>query len=288
MHCLNCNKNLSECQEHCMGTNVICNECNICKICAKKIYNYEKKCDTCCHVCKRCDKILINNNWPIDIIINDVCEKCSRLCTNCEKYTSVNKAIYDDSKEIFCEKCFCEKFKPFDENYKFTPVCKKENLGRLLLRWKKTHVCIICSDSNCNKQFWKYINSKNDLCNKCSKKQNKKETSIDPSNGDLKYSQKGIDGEIKWVLTHKRKKCFNCYSSIWLKLENLTNQDKYLCDSCKPNSSTKRYKYNKENQNWIVYRMLIKCGKCEKEKWTFININNAKNVKYCKKCIMAK
>jgi len=256
--CKKCDKNEEACKEYCVSKSIICNKCLICKFCIKKSPEY---CGDCCQKCKSCEKILVKNNWPFDIIINNNCEKCSRLCVICSKYCLGKKAIIKEEK-LYCENCLEEQFYPTETNVKFKIHCKLNDDHRLFLKWKKTSEHINCS--SCNKKYWKSINKKELICKKCiNKPKNKVELT-----------------ENETLI--KMLKCFSCYSNIIINNKNLKYQTKILCSNCKPDYDNKKYKYDKGTQSWIIYREKIDCYKCNKSKWMF-----TKELKdnICKKCL---
>jgi hypothetical protein len=249
----------------------------------------KKHCKICCKKCDKCDKILLKYNWPIDIIIEGMCEKCSKLCQTCGKHTPVNKSFYKNKKRIYCEKCFRTKFEPNDKNYKYTPLTIKDDRGCLLLRWKKTHEKTNCTI--CCKEHMKAINLKYNFCKKCRKVNNKSSSNHDLSDINTKYINMMLNGKIISQISEKKKVCLQCYSPIWIKVSNLMEDFKYLCEHCAPQDNTKKYKFDKKKQRWVIYREIKICTGCKKSKWFFNNNTDEHGCKEinkestCKKCL---
>jgi len=266
---------VDELKKYTLKTKIICNICNICIKCSKKYYSKMKKiCNNCCNKCKRCHKLQLKNNWPEDIIINGKCNKCYHLCIKCDKYTDDKNAFYQSerSKKRHCEKCFHEKYCPSKVDEKHIPITKKLEYGKIFLRWKKTHNWVLCI--KCNKKFWNYIGFKKIECKKCKKKAKEENPKKEKTNTKT---------NIEIINKDQKKKCFNCYCVILIKEKNLTKGDQYYCNKCYPISSpNNKLKYDKEQQKWIIYRTIVKCTKCKKEKWFYINLKTKENI--CKKC----
>src|SRR3990172_9971078 len=217
--CKKCNLDENECNKYSLGKNIVCDLCKKCRKCIKDT----KDCNKCCIECKRCKKKMLKDNWPEDIIINNYCEKCYHLCKNCERYFHYNDLYYKKKNLKYCQKCFEIKYLPNDsDKYKYKIILKKEEYGNKFLSWKKTHELLNCK--NCNKQFENYIHFNKILCKSCLNKikpLNKK--IINPSTYDKIY----VEDKNKWILKSQRIKCINCYSSIWIELKNLKNDQNY-------------------------------------------------------------
>lgn len=297
--CHNCKKDLKTCANHCIGDNIICKRCGLCKVCSKQIYNIKNYCDTCCKKCQRCDKILIKNNWPIDIIIDNMCEKCNHVCILCNKYLPFNKIIYKktkNKKSPYCTNCFSLKFLK-EKKYQCTPITRKESYGNLFLNWKKIKKlanCICCGESG-----WinmRYENS-NYKCKKCIKKNNKNSNNKNNKNKSVKlgsikeektkkYIFKNHNSVDQWVKIEEQKKCNNCLTTMWISLQNIKKANNketgFLCKNCSPNTKRQKFIYDDALQQWKQTKKLISCSICHKEKW-IIDFNATSCVRCRKK-----
>lgn len=303
--CILCKKNNKELNKYSVNSSMVCTKCNTCKLCIKQFHKNNlkkisyKPCNSCCHICKKCDKLLLKNNFPEDIIINDLCQHCNNLCNGCGRFTKENDLIHKYKKDNYCIKCFENKYVPKknEQKYKYQIIKKEDNYGNLFLDWKKTHEKVKCSD--CDKQFWKCIKFKKNVCKKCKKcKKSKKINSHnnsnnikDPSDKNNLYKQIIQNKKSVWTIDAKRKKCFNCYNLLWIKIDNLKKGDQYFCQSCPPSKINKKLKYDKNKQKWVPYRIKINCTKCKKDKWIFVNMGdkndknkNKNKINKCKKC----
>lgn len=234
--CKICQKTVDELHKYTIN-DPICANCEVCKkckvciastTCCKKNTNM---CEYCCHKCTRCDKLMLKNNWPEDIIINNKCEKCDHICHNCNKYTQYSKLYYKDIDTKYCYDCFTNKFYPKDNLSKYSIVSKKKEHGNLFFRWNKTHEHINCD--KCQKTYWKHTKFKQTICNKC--KKNTNTITNNPSNNFKIYSEMTINNKQLWKLSKERKKCFLCYSSIWMDINNLKKGNQYYCNNCQKN-----------------------------------------------------
>ena len=225
--CNKCYKSVDEVDKYYMNTS-ICNKCKVCKFCIKK----EKDlCEYCCHKCNRCSKVMLKNNWPEDIIINKKCEKCNHICHDCGKDIQYNKLYYKDIDSKYCNNCFINKFYPKDKlkQSKYSIVSKEEEYGNIFFRWNKTHENVECD--NCNKKYWKHIKFKHYTCNKC-KKVNTFSKTKDPSTNFEMYNEIIINDKQIWKLSKRRKKCFICYSLLWIDISYIKKGHQYYCNKC--------------------------------------------------------
>jgi len=274
--CIICNIDEIECGIYILGKINICRKCNTCRKCVKK---KEIVCNVCTVKCKKCEKILLKDNWPEDIIKNGKCNKCFHLCKLCNKYASGKKSIIKNNNR-YCLNCFNKNFIPkdHDKKYKYKIITKKgvdsELDSLIFLNWRKIKKSIICE--SCNENFWKPVNFNNEKCNKCTRK--KTEKLEDPSDDYKKYILSEKDKK-KWVLIEEKKKCIQCFSSIWIKQENLKSKHFY-CRNCSPQDERKKCKYDDKSQRWIPYRILINCHNCKNDKWIF----SQKEKTLCKQC----
>lgn len=272
--CQKCKNTLEKLQKDTILENPICLNCNECYQCAKK----DGICKTCTHSCTRCSKIMIQDNWPIDIIKDGKCDKCYHLCTDCGKYVKDGEEVYHSSrgKKRYCDNCYILRFLPKDGDFKYNLKTIKEKNRNTFARWAKTYKNICCE--TCEKNFWQPINKKGNKCLKCAKgKKVKKEEPVNnPSNKNNHYEM--IDN--KWTKVRERQLCKRCLTSLWIDIENIT-KELYHCPRCRPTDDKKKYKYNKDKQQWIVYREQVNCKTCDKDKWIF---TKDKTNGHCKQC----
>lgn len=284
--CIICTKPEEECLNFCMSKMIICNKCKRCKQCCRQKNNI---CSVCCIQCKMCNKIIVKNNWPLDIIINDMCDKCSHLCYICNVYLDYNKLYHchtDTEMKNYCIQCYGTKYKPVDENYKYNMKIKKTMYSNAVIGWKKVKRKGTCSQ--CVEVCYYDLNLEQTNTLKCmdcyrnvKKKENvnkKSETCKNPNSAEDKYALK--DGE--WIMISKKKKCIKCLSNVWIKINNLRTDEIYRCSNkfCSPEDDKKKCKYDKDQQCWIPYRIIKECVKCKENKWMFVS--NVEEL--CKKC----
>jgi len=269
MNCSNCKKIKSECAKYDLTEiNIICRKCKMCKSCRKKNV---KTCNICSINCKRCKKKILKNNWPEDIIVNGKCNKCSKLCIKCEKNIPAQKVIYKE-EDRYCYDCFDKENRPIENEIKYSYITKKCENGKRFIGWKKTHQKKKCD--KCKRIYWQFMNNKKTTCKRCIQRK----TSIqDPSDNENKY----ILIKEKWILDEKKFICNKCFNTVWTKRKNIIgNRKTYRCSNCNPGTDYKKYKYDKKNQKWLLYKQRKECTTCDVKKWLF-----TKEKGHCKKCI---
>ena len=273
MKCTKCKNSEKECLKNSVNNKPICTVCKMCKKCRRN--TMKKFCSHCCIKCTRCEKLLILNNWPLDIITKGKCEKCIHLCTECDRYLDDSKAFIKDDFR-YCEKCITKKFcLKNTKNVKYTIQHANSTNGKLFLGCDKIAEKIKCA--KCDKNFWSYLsNTSYTTCSKC-----RKGNQIpDPSNNNKKYVKNSVGN---WALEAENKKCLYCFCSIWIKKQNLRKNNNYRCANCLPKRTDIKAKYNKEKQRWIIYRAKIRCKKCKTIKWVYAK-DRKKGI--CSKCLL--
>lgn len=240
--CQSCCKTGQEINKYCIFKgSPICTKCKTCFKCSTMGENF---CSTCCLQCKRCDKTVSKKCWSKIKFHKNVCDKCFHLCKECGKYTSRSKAVIKIQgirKVRYCLTCFKTKFEP--ENSRM--ISNKSDHGAIFLRWEKVPEKV--------------------------KTKTASKGVTDPSNSDEKYILKMQAGESKYVLESRRFKCTTCFASIWISINALgkVRTMRFYCRNCNPSNSRRKYKYDKDDKCWVIYKARIPCKTCKEVKWLF-------------------
>ena len=252
MSCTFCKKSKKECiRESINDTSAICSKCKSCKKCAR-INDF---CNKCSIKCKKCDKVLIKNNWPEDKIYNGKCGKCFRECFKCKRSVMDHKCIYKHTKR-YCEKCFELSNLSCDDKI-YEKITTPGKYGKKFCGWKLKKKKISCD--SCDKLYWVRASVNNLKCKKCNnirRDKTQEDNAIEPDN-------------FKSIVA-----CIKCNSII--------NQRSLIkckhCEFCNPTTKNKKFKFVKDKHKWQCYSELKKCKCCNIAKWNDPKYEN------CKKC----